>query len=248
MKAKRYYLIGIIILIFGLCASGASALSLVQLEDSIDSFDLVYLSDVPTDISAYQMVLHCEPGIRIVAAKGENAFQTFLGHPDENGDVKLAAFTTESSGGGKTRIVLAKIYAEGSGSITMSNIDMEDFSRNRLSLDSSTFARDVVAATTDYRSIESTVTPRETVSPVSTMPVSTVVKQPTISEPTTSVTQPSPSETHNVVPPTQPTATEITAQTSGITDTEAIATKTPQSLFVLIMAIVCCAYLLWRKK
>ena len=117
-----------------LLVSGTAGASAIQLEGEGTSFSLVYVSDSPTEISAFQCSLHCPAGVTIQSVEGVEPFQIFSGEQDENGNMIVAGFTIDSPGK-NLKTEFAKLTVIGSGDISVFEAELEDFDRKPVTLD-----------------------------------------------------------------------------------------------------------------
>ena len=167
-----------------LLVSSAAGASAIQLEGEGTSLSLVYVSDSPTEISAFQCSLHCPDGVTIQSVEGVEPFQIFFGEQDENGNMIVAGFTIDSPGK-NLKTEFAKLTVIGSGDISVFEAELEDFDRKPVALDVSENEYVRPSETTGVSS-PSTSTPQTPETPItSTEPVET----PGISSPSASTQQ-----------------------------------------------------------
>lgn len=181
---RRIHPIFLLFVVVGIIMVGSANASSIQLEGEGTSLSLVYVSDSPAEISAFQCSIHCQDGVTIQSVEGVEPFQIFVGELDENGNLIVAGFTIDSPGK-NLKTEFAKITIIGSGDISVFEAELEDFDRKPVTLDVSENEYVRPSETTGVSS-PSTSTPQTPETPItSTEPVET----PGISSPSASTQQ-----------------------------------------------------------
>lgn len=220
---KKILVIGLLCL--GLFVVSAAGLSVVSLDGSLGEYNLVYSSSDPIEVGAFQVLLQCDSDISIIDVMGVSPFEVFNGNVDEYGFVTIAGFTTVLSDK-KQNTAFAKIVTAGSGSIYVVGAELEDFCRQKITLENPSVFSDV------------TQTSMPTPTVVSTSPTQ-VVTQPT--------TVPTSEQTQNVGP-SQTSTSVPTGQVPLSNNPTPSSTQSPFKLFPIMIGLTAVIFILRRTN